>query len=44
MSTYMPGFQSFFKYFESFLLAKLATSSIRVKFTCLGMSLLVEGI
>ena len=31
MSTYMPGFQSFFRFFASFVLAKLATSSIRVK-------------
>ena len=27
----MPGFQSFFRFFASFVLAKLATISIRVK-------------
>ena len=31
MSTLLPGFQSFFRFFALFLLAKLATSSIRVK-------------
>ena len=31
MSTHMPGFRSSFNFFSSFLLAKLATSSIRVK-------------
>ena len=29
MSTNVPGFQSFFRFFASFLLAKLATSSKR---------------
>ena len=31
MSTYMPVFQSFPRFFASFLLAKSASSSIRVK-------------
>ena len=31
MSTHMPGFQSFFRFLRHFVLAKLATSSIRVK-------------
>ena len=31
MSTHLPGFQSFFSFFNHFVLAKLATSSIRVK-------------
>ena len=31
MSTYMPGFQSFFRFLHHFVLAKLANSSIRVK-------------
>ena len=31
MSTHVPGFQSFFRFFASLVLAKLATSSIRVK-------------
>ena len=31
MSTHMPGFQSFFSFLCHFVLAKLATSSIRVK-------------
>ena len=30
MSTHVPGVQSFFRFFASFILAKLATSSIRV--------------
>ena len=29
MSTHMPGFQSFFRFFHHFVLAKLANSSIR---------------
>ena len=35
MSTHMPGFQSFFRVFDHFVLAKLATSSIRVNFRSL---------
>ena len=31
MSTHVPGFQSFSGFFHHFVLAKLATSSIRVK-------------
>ena len=31
MSTHLPGFQSFFSFFASFLLASLSTSSIMVK-------------
>ena len=31
MSTHFPGFQSFFRFLHHFVLAKLATSSIRVK-------------
>ena len=31
MSTHMPGFQSFLRFFYEFVLAKLAISSIRVK-------------
>ena len=31
MSTHVPGFQSFFSFLHHFVLAKLATSSIRVK-------------
>ena len=31
MSTHEPGFQSFFSFLHHFALAKLATSSIRVK-------------
>ena len=34
MSTHLPGCQSFFSFFVSFWIAKLATSSIRVKYTC----------
>ena len=30
MSTHVPGFQSFFRYFASFCIGKLATSSMRV--------------
>ena len=30
MSTHLPGFQSFFSFLRPFVLAKLATSSIRV--------------
>ena len=30
MSTHVPGFQSFFRFLQHFVLAKLATSSIRV--------------
>ena len=30
MSTHVPGFQSFFRFLHHFLLAKLATASIRV--------------
>ena len=30
MSTHVPGFQSFFIFLHHFLMAKLATSSIRV--------------
>ena len=30
MSTYMSGFQSFFRFLHTFVLAKLATSSIKV--------------
>ena len=31
MSTYVPGFESFFRFLHHFILAKLATSNIRVK-------------
>ena len=31
MSTHLPGFQSFFRFLHHFVLAKLATSSVRVK-------------
>ena len=31
MSTHVPGFRSFFRFLLHFVLAKLATSSIRVK-------------
>ena len=31
MSTHVPGFQIFFRFFASFLLVKLVTSSIRFK-------------
>ena len=31
MSTHLPGFQSFFKFLHHFVLAKLATGSIRVE-------------
>ena len=31
MSTHVPGFQSFFSFLIHFVLAKLATSNIRVK-------------
>ena len=31
MSTHLPGFRSFFIFLRDFALAKLATSSIRVK-------------
>ena len=31
MSTHLPGFQSFLSFFTYFVLAKLSTSSIRVK-------------
>ena len=37
MSTHVPGFQSFFRFFASIVMAKLATSSIRVK--CMFKSL-----
>ena len=30
MSTHVPGFRSFFRFLHTFVLAKLATSSIRV--------------
>ena len=30
MSTYLPGFESFYRIFASFCIGKLATSSIRV--------------
>ena len=30
MSTHVPGFQTFFRFLHHFVLAKLATSSIRV--------------
>ena len=33
MNTHVPGFQSLFRFFASFLLAKLANTSIRVKGT-----------
>ena len=33
MSTHKPGFQSFFRFLHHFVLAKLVTSSIRVKAT-----------
>ena len=36
----MPGFQSFFKDFSSFLVAKLATSSIRVNNHTLSLYML----
>ena len=32
MSTHMPGFQSFSGFLHDFVLAKLAMSSIRVKY------------
>ena len=31
MTTHVTGFQSFFKFFASFCIGKLATSGIRVK-------------
>ena len=31
MSTHLPGFQSFFSFFATFGIVKLASSSIRVK-------------
>ena len=31
MNTHLPGFQSFFRFLHHFVLAKLATSRIRVK-------------
>ena len=42
MNTYLPGFQSFFMFLHHFVLAKIATSSIRVKvhFVHLGFFLL----
>ena len=39
MSTHVPGFQSFFKFLHHFVLAKVATSSIRVNIWSL-----VEGV
>ena len=33
MSTHLPGFQSFSAFLHHFVLAELATSSIRVKWT-----------
>ena len=33
MSAHVPGFQSFFMFLHTFVLAKLATSSTRVKST-----------
>ena len=32
MSTHVPGFQSFFRFLHHFVMAKLATSSLRLKF------------
>ena len=37
MSTHIPGFQSFFSFLHHFAMAKLATSSIRVKQSCLNI-------
>ena len=31
MSTHLPGFQSFFRFWHNFVLVKLVTNSIRVK-------------
>ena len=38
MSTHLPGFQSYFICFHHFVLAKLATSSIRDKESSCNMS------
>ena len=35
MSTHLPGFQSFLRFLHHFVLAKLASSSIRVKNVCI---------
>ena len=39
MSTHVPGFQSFFRFLHNFILAKLATSSIRVNIYITGMGI-----
>ena len=43
MNTHMPGFQSYFIFFHHFILAKLATSSIRVKSNANTCSLLLRS-
>ena len=44
MSTCLPGFQSFFKFLHHFVLATLATSSIRVKenILCVFVSMFLD--
>ena len=39
MSTHMPGFQLFFRFFALFVLVRLGTSNTRVKFSMPGGSL-----
>ena len=46
MSTHVPGFQSFFRFFASIGLAKLTTSSIRVNHMVfeMGLGMILSGL